>query len=162
MGLLRSLQTWDILLIYCNNQLKKYTAPLLRLARGTLSVPLLMSVSEAFSVPFYTLIKLCYTKAPEWSSLIPGPGVKSSLEDKSDTVHHKLSVGCHILVRGIVPIQGLSPPLLHCRPIFYCWAIGEALVPGSCSSKLGNSPLDFTNNLPCWRKTLVLLTSDWA
>ena len=36
---------------------------LLRLARGALSVPLLMSMSEAFSVPFYTLIKLCYTKA---------------------------------------------------------------------------------------------------
>ena len=27
-----------------------------------LSVPLLMSMSEAFSVPFHTLIKLCYTK----------------------------------------------------------------------------------------------------
>ena len=34
-------------------------------------------MSEAFSVPFYTLIKLCYTKA-EWSSLVPGPEVKSS------------------------------------------------------------------------------------
>ena len=31
--------------------------------RGTLSVHLLMSMSEAFSVPFNTLIKLCYTKA---------------------------------------------------------------------------------------------------
>ena len=36
---------------------------LLRLVRGALSAPLLMSMSEAFSVPFYTLIKLCYTKA---------------------------------------------------------------------------------------------------
>ena len=37
---------------------------MLTLARGTLSVlPLLMSMSEAFSVPFNTLIKLCYTKA---------------------------------------------------------------------------------------------------
>ena len=39
-----------------------------RLASGALSIPLLMSVSEAFSVHFYTLIKLCYTKALEWSS----------------------------------------------------------------------------------------------
>ena len=39
--------------------------PLLALVRGALSIPLLMSVSEAFSVPFYTLIKLCYTKALE-------------------------------------------------------------------------------------------------
>ena len=32
------------------------------LARGALSVPLQMFMSEAFSAPFYTLIKLCYTK----------------------------------------------------------------------------------------------------
>ena len=46
--------------------------------RLALSVPLLMSVSEAFSVPFYTLIKLCYTKALEWSRLVHGSEVKSS------------------------------------------------------------------------------------
>ena len=50
----------------------------IRLARGALSIPLLMSMSEAFYVPFYTLIKLCYTKAIEWSSLVPGPKAKSS------------------------------------------------------------------------------------
>ena len=60
-GMVRPLQPWDILLIYCNNQLKKYVAPLLKLARGALFVPLLMSMSDAFSVPFHTLIKLCYT-----------------------------------------------------------------------------------------------------
>ena len=32
---------------------------------GALSVLLLMSMSETFSVPFYTLIKLCYTRALE-------------------------------------------------------------------------------------------------
>ena len=45
---------------------------------GALSVTLLMSMSEAFSVPFYPLIKLCFTKALEWSSLVPGPEDKSS------------------------------------------------------------------------------------
>ena len=49
------------------------------------TVPLLMSMSEAFSVPFYTLIKLCYTKALEWSSLVPGPEVKSSSEIMNPT-----------------------------------------------------------------------------
>ena len=29
-------------------------------------------------VPFYTLIKLCYTKTLEWSSLVRGPEAKSS------------------------------------------------------------------------------------
>ena len=42
--------------------LKKVYKALISLA---LSVPLLMSMSEAFSVPSYTLIKLCYTKALE-------------------------------------------------------------------------------------------------
>ena len=36
-----------------------------------------MSVSEAPSVPFYTLIKLCYTQALEGSNLSPGPEAKS-------------------------------------------------------------------------------------
>ena len=45
---------------------------------GALSVPILMSISEAFSVPFYPLIKLCFTKALEWSSLVPGSEDKSS------------------------------------------------------------------------------------
>ena len=51
---------------------------LAKTGRGALSVPLLMSMSEGFSVPFHTLIKLCYTKFLEWSSLVPGPEAKSS------------------------------------------------------------------------------------
>ena len=44
-----------------------------------------MSVSEAFSVPFFTSVKLCYTKALEWSSLVPNPEAKSSLEVTNST-----------------------------------------------------------------------------
>ena len=56
---------------------------------GTLSVPLLMSVSEAFCVPFHTLIKLCYAKALEGSSLV----LKLNLllrDHESSTIHLKL------------------------------------------------------------------------
>ena len=58
---------------------KAYKA-LIRLARGALSVPLLMSMSEAFSVPFHTLIKLCNTKilGPKAKSMVHGPKAKSS------------------------------------------------------------------------------------
>ena len=28
-------------------------------------------------------------------------------------------VGCHFLLQGIFPIQGLNPGLLHCRQILY-------------------------------------------
>ena len=41
-------------------------------------VPILRSMSEDFSVPFHSLIKLCYTKTLEWSILVPGPEAKSS------------------------------------------------------------------------------------
>ena len=44
---------------------------------GALSNLLLMSMSEAFFVIF-SLIKLSYTKALEWSSLVPGPQSKFS------------------------------------------------------------------------------------
>ena len=47
-----------------------------RLVSGSPSAPLLMSMSEAFSVPFRTLIKLWYTQALEWSSLVSGPEAK--------------------------------------------------------------------------------------
>ena len=56
-----------------------------------------MSMSEDFSVLFYTLVKLCYTKALEWSSPVPGPKVKSSSEIMNpNTVHCKLSI-IHVL-----------------------------------------------------------------
>ena len=76
-GLVISLQPWDTLLIYCNNQFKKYITPLLRLARGALSIPTLMSKSEAFYVPFHFNKTLLY-KSSCWSSLVPGPKAKSS------------------------------------------------------------------------------------
>ena len=72
-------------------------APLLRLAGGTLR-PLLMSVSEASSVAFYTLIKLCYSKALEWSSLVPGCEAKSSsseiMNPTSFSVGYQCQGGC--------------------------------------------------------------------
>jgi len=46
------LQPWDILLIYCYNQLKKYITLFLRLARGALSIPLLMSMSDVYNRSF--------------------------------------------------------------------------------------------------------------
>ena len=46
-----------------------------------------MSMSESLFVPFYTLVKLCYTKAFEWSSLVPGPEAKSSLEIMNPILH---------------------------------------------------------------------------
>ena len=51
---------------------------MLTLVKGALYIPLLRSMSEAFSVPFLTLIQLCHTKHLEQSILVPGPIAKSS------------------------------------------------------------------------------------
>jgi len=70
----------------------KVNKALIRLTRWALFVPLLMSMTEALSVFIYTLIKLCYTKALEGSSLVPGPEAKSSLEIRNLAIILKLGV----------------------------------------------------------------------
>ena len=73
------------------SQVKVYMASVI-LTRGALLVPLLMSVAETFSVFVYILIKLCYTKALEGSSLVPGPKAKSSFEIRNLAITLKLGV----------------------------------------------------------------------
>ena len=51
---------------------------------GTLHPPSDVCV-RSFLCPFFTLIKLCFTKALEWSSLVPGPRAKSSSEITNPT-----------------------------------------------------------------------------
>ena len=81
-------------------------------ARGSLSIPLLMSMSGAFSVPSLTLRKLCYTKALEWSSLVRGPKAKSSSEIVNPTLFtisyqsHRLLLTPHVTLW----FPGLSSP----------------------------------------------------
>ena len=73
-------------LSYLINNFLTDIKPLAKTSRGALSTLLLLSMSEVFSVPFYALIKLCYAKALERSSLVPGPEVKSSLELTNPTL----------------------------------------------------------------------------
>ena len=95
-GLVRSVQPWDILLIDCNNQFKKYTIPLLRLVRWELSTPLLIDIYvyvRSFLCPFVYFNKTLLQKTLEWSSLAPGPDAKIFLfgDHESDIIHCKLS-----------------------------------------------------------------------
>ena len=70
--------------------IKMHTA-LLRLESGVFSIPFWCLCQKLSQKPFHTLIKLCYTKALEWSSLLPGPEAKSSsLEIR--IIHCKLSI----------------------------------------------------------------------
>ena len=102
---------------------------MLTLAKEALSIPLVMFMSEAFSVPFLTLIKLCYTKAVEWSSLIPGPEAKSSSEITNPTpftiTYHfqpptaKLEL---TMTAAVLPSGQYSPLVLYlCNPTLYEW-----------------------------------------
>ena len=75
-GLVKFLQPWDVLLIYCNYWLKKYIAPLLRLARGALSTRF-WCLRQKLLCPFFALIKLCYTNGLQRSALVPGPWSQS-------------------------------------------------------------------------------------
>ena len=46
-----------------------------------------------------------------------------------DSPGKNTGVGCHALLQGIFPTQGLNPyllRLLHCRQILYHWATGKA------------------------------------
>ena len=97
-GLVRSLQPWEILLIYCNKQFKKYIAPFLRLASGALSAPF-WCLCQELSLSLFTVVKFLPHKSPEWSSLFTDPEAKfSSLDHKSNIVHCKLSVLGSVLV----------------------------------------------------------------
>ena len=45
---------------------------------------------------------------------------------QGDSTGKNTGVGCHALLQGIFPTQGLNPCLLNCRQILYQWAIWEA------------------------------------
>ena len=80
--------------------------------------------------------------------------------------------GCHFLLQGIFPTQGLNLDLLHCRQILYHWATGEALYSSyslfiwslTCGWLNDNSILEmvfllgFLNPAQVWFSTISLAT----
>ena len=61
-GLVRSLQPPDILLIHCNNELKVYNS-IANTSEGVLFLPPSDAYVRSFLYLFYILIRLYYTKA---------------------------------------------------------------------------------------------------
>ena len=92
-GLLRSLQTWDILLIYCNNQLKKYITPFSKISKwGTLHHPSDVCVRSFLCQYSYFNKTLLHKsswviKAGPWS----GSWIFFFGDQRSDIVHLELS-----------------------------------------------------------------------
>ena len=61
----------------------------------------------------------------------------SGSSDHRDSPGKNTAVGCHDLLQGILPTQGLNPSLPHCRWILYCLSHhGPAIICSSDSSSL--------------------------
>ena len=131
-GLVKSLQPWDILLIYHNNQFKKYMIPLLK--SSTVHPP-----SDVYVRSFLCLTSYFNKTLLHKSSWVIKPGSWSQSyifffrDHESDVVHHKLSSLCTI-TRGFQPlltlcfslcpeISCLFTLLIHSRPfgVLFCF-----------------------------------------
>ena len=99
---------------------------------------------------FYTLTKLCYIKALEWSSLVPGPKAKSSSEITNPTsftvsyyLRAKLLQWCPTLC-GLMDC-GLPGPSVH--EIFQARILGWV---ARISSRGSSQWKDWTASLKCF------------
>ena len=59
------------------------------------------------------IAQLCLTVCNPTDYCLPGSSVHE------DSPSENTGVGCHALLQGIFPTQGLNPGLLHCRQILY-------------------------------------------
>ena len=67
----------------------------------------------------------CPTLCNSMDYSMPGSSIHGDSPGKSTT-----GVGCHALLQGIFPIQGLNPDLPHCRQILYCLSLqGSPRIP---------------------------------
>jgi len=75
-----------------------------------------------------------------------------------DSPGKKTGVGCHFLLQGIFPTQGLNPGLLHCRQILHHWATsgGQLLIAPERMKQLGQS----RNDTQLWMCLVVRVKSD--
>jgi len=101
-GLVRSLQPPDILLIHCNNWLKVYNS-IDNNSEGALFLPSSEVCVRSFLYIFYTLIKLYYTKSSERSRLVSGPRLNSSpLEAKNPGIFRGSATTFHFGDPGLL------------------------------------------------------------
>ena len=111
MGLVRALQPWDLLLTYCNKQLRNYIAPLLRTARGGILHPPSDVYVRSFLCPISYFNKTLLHKS-SWV-IKSGPWSQNYIffrYDESNVVHCKLSSLCTI-TRSFQPLLMLCFPL---------------------------------------------------
>ena len=70
----------------------------------------------------YLITQSCAILCNPMDSSLPGSSVHGDSPGKNT------AVGCHTLLQGIFPSQGLNPGLMHCRQILYHLSYREVLV----------------------------------
>ena len=79
--------------------------------------PVLLRSALPTSCPLYTkpclVAHSCLTLCNPMDCSPPGSSVHGNFPDKNT------GVGCHVLLQGIFPTQGLNPGLPHCRWVLY-------------------------------------------
>ena len=65
--------------------------------------------------------KSCLTLCDPMDCSLPGSSVHGDSPGKNN------GMGCHSLLQGIFPTQGLNPGLLQCGQILYCLSHQESL-----------------------------------
>ena len=94
---------------------------LLQLLRVSLLIPTLLCIFPCYYLCVYTYYCLI---ASSYRSVVPDSLWPHGLQPTRllcpwDLPGKDTGVGCHFLLQGIFPIQGLNPGLLHCRQILY-------------------------------------------
>ena len=82
------------------------------------------------------VINLCVSPSVVSDSLRPHELQPARLLCPWDSPGNNTGVGCHFLLQGIFPTQGLNPGLWHCRQILYQLNHREALVAKAIDTKV--------------------------
>ena len=82
-------------------------------------------------VPVLCLVaQSCPTLCDPLACNLPGSSVHGDSPGKNT------EVGCHAILQGIFPTQGLDPGLLNCRRILYCLSHQGSPLKSVCSTNL--------------------------
>ena len=110
------------------------------------------SQGSHYRANFYHWIHVCcvYLVAQSHPTLCdPMDGGLPDSSVHGDSPGKNTGVGCHALLQGIFPTQGLNPGLPHCRWILYCLSHQGSPWLTSNGASAPVIPLDFSSHLSC-------------
>ena len=106
------------------------------LTKGCAATPFIFSPEHAFLTVLCSVTQSCPTVCNPIDCSLPGSSAHGDFPGKST------GVGCHALLQGIFPTQGLNPGLPQCRWILYHLSHSH-LYPGLSNSEFPNFSIFF-------------------